>query len=283
MKRRGPRIMVIVLISAGLLTTFILTALPGTTRSRLGDIFGSVFEPVRSFFQKGLQSTGDYFGAVSENRKLKDQVSLLEEEMARLNLELLQNQDKLSAYEELKEALGLVRAFENRRVQGAQVINREMGPFFDLFRIKAGRLEGLSSQADLTLPVIDKNMALIGRIHSSELKTSKVMPLLHQAFAVSVQVEGSYRSSFRVRGDLELQDQGLCLADNIEEGTPIRLGDRLITSGDSGLYPQGLIVGQVVAIQRDIHGKVLTCHVQPAADFQDLGYVFVLLEEDHAS
>ncbi|NLA81662.1 MAG: rod shape-determining protein MreC, partial [Clostridiaceae bacterium] len=56
-----------------------------------------------------------------------------------------------------------------------------------------------------------------------------------------------------------------------------------ITSGDSGLYPQGLIVGQVVAIQRDIHGKVLTCHVQPAADFQDLGYVFVLLEEDHAS
>ncbi|HZK41590.1 MAG TPA: hypothetical protein VFD14_01330, partial [Clostridia bacterium] len=106
MKRRGPRIMVIVLISAGLLTTFILTALPGTTRSRLGDIFGSVFEPVRSFFQKGLQGTGDYFGAVSENRKLRDQVSLLEEEMARLNLELLLNQDKLSAYEDLKEALG---------------------------------------------------------------------------------------------------------------------------------------------------------------------------------
>lgn len=283
MKRRGPRVMVIVLITAGLLTAFILTALPGTTQSRLGDYFGSVFEPVFSLFQKGLDSTRGYFGAVSENRRLKDRIEELEADQASLNLQILQNKDKIQAYEELKEALHLVTAFENKTIQGAEVTNRELGPLFDLFRIRAGRLAGISVDPEETLAVVDQNMALIGRVHSSELKTSKVMPLLHEAFAVSARVEGTYKSSFRVRGDLELQAQGLCLADNIGEGTPIRLGDRLVTSGDSGLYPEGLVIGEVVALQTDIHGRLLSCHVQPACDFENLRYVFVLLEPDDES
>lgn len=283
MKRRGPRIMLIVLITAGLLTVFILTALPGTTRSGLGDYFGSLFEPVFSVFQKGLDGGRAYFGAVSQNKKLKEELADLEEEKARLELQLLEDRDKIKAYEELKEALGLVSAFENKTIQGARLANRDLSAYFDLFRIRAGRLQGIQVQADRTLPVVDKRMALVGRIHSSELNSSKVMPLIHPAFAVSARVEGSYRSSFRVRGDLELKDKGLCLADNIGEGTPIRLGDRLITSGEGGLYPEGILIGEVVALERDGHGRLLFCQVKPAADFEQLTHVFVLLEKDHES
>ncbi len=281
MKRRGPRIMVIVLISAGLLAAFILTALPGTTRSRLGDLFGRVFDPVVSVFQKSVNSSRAYFGAVSENKRLRDQIARLEEEKAKLNLRILQDEDKIRAYEELKDAFHLVTTFEDTYIQGAAVINRELGPLFDLFRIKAGRLQGLTAQAGRTLPVIDQDLALIGRIHSSEMTSSKVLPLLHEAFAVSARVEGTYRSSFRVRGDLELRQQGLCVADNIAEGTPVRVGDQLVTSGDGGAYPEGIIIGEVVEIRTDLHGKTVTCVVKPAADLDHLLYVFVLMERDH--
>lgn len=273
--------MVIVLISAGLLAAFILTALPGTTRSRLGDLFGRVFDPVVSVFQKGVNSSRAYFGAVSENKRLRDQIERLEEEKAKLNLRILQDEDKIRAYEELKDAFHLVTTFEDTYIQGAAVINRELGPLFDLFRIKAGRLQGLTAQAGRTLPVIDQDLALIGRIHSSEMTSSKVLPLLHEAFAVSARVEGTYRSSFRVRGDLELRRQGLCVADNIAEGTPVRVGDQLVTSGDGGAYPEGITIGEVVEIRTDLHGKTVTCVVKPAADLDHLLYVFVLMERDH--
>ena len=61
--------MIIVLISVALLAAAILTALPGTTRSRIGDAFGPVFDPVLQFFQKTRDTITGYFGAVSENRK----------------------------------------------------------------------------------------------------------------------------------------------------------------------------------------------------------------------
>ena len=37
--------MLIVLVTVALLAAFILTALPGTTRSRIGDFFGGIFVP----------------------------------------------------------------------------------------------------------------------------------------------------------------------------------------------------------------------------------------------
>ena len=138
-------------------------------------------------------------------------------------------------------------------------------------------------QAAGTLPVIDQDMALIGRVHSTEMTSSKVLPLLHEAFSVSARVEGSYRSSFRVRGDLELRTQGLCLADNIEEGTPVRLGDQLVTSGEGGAYPEGIAIGEVVEVRTDRYGKTVTCVVKPAADFDALRYVFVLMETGNES
>lgn len=275
--------MLIVILTVALLAAFILTSLPGITRSRLGDVFGHVFDPLVTSFQNTLTVFRGYFGAVSENERLRAEVLKLEEEKARLNLEILQNRNRLTAYEELKEALRLTTIFEDRQIHGAAVLNRELGPSFDLIRIKAGRVHGILPAADTTLPVIDQNMALIGRIHSSELTSSKVLPLIHEAFAVSAQVEGSYRASFRIRGDLELQEQGLCLADNIAEGISIRSGDRLVTSGDSGIYPEGILIGQVVEIRYDNGGNILHCLVRPAADFTDLRYVFVMTEPDDES
>lgn len=282
-KKRGPRIMVIVLITAALLAAFILTALPGTTRSRVGDWFGSVLDPVAGFFSKGVTSVGDYFGAVRENRKLHEQIRELEAEKAALNLEIMQNKDKVDAYEELKAALSLLTTFEDKHILGAAVINRELGPLFDLFRVKAGRLDGVTVSSGETLPAVDQNIGLVGRVHSTELSSSKILPLIHEAFAVSAKVEGTYRASFRVRGDLELKEEGLCLADLIAEGTPVRVGDRLVTSGESGVYPEGILIGHVTEIRRDSQGRTLTCVVEPAVSFDDLRYVFILMEADDES
>ena len=275
--------MIIVLVSVALLAAAILTALPGTTRSRIGDAFGPVFDPMLGFFQKTSESISGYFGAVSKNNVLRRDKLALEEEIARLNLLIMENEDKVKAYAELKDALHLVTAFEESNITGASVLNRDMGPLFDLFRIRAGRLHGITVSAGSSLPVVDRDMALIGRVHSTELSSSKVMPLVHEAFAVSARVEGTPRASFRVRGDLELREQGLCLGDLIAEGTPVAVGDRLVTSGESGVYPEGIIIGEVIELRHDQQGKILSCVVQPAAALVDVSYVFILTEKQDES
>lgn len=283
MKRRGPRTMLIVLVTVALLAAFILTTLPRTTRSRIGDYLGGLIDPLVMGFQRGVATVGGYFGAVSENRRLQAQIEALEREQAELNLKILQNQEKLRAYDELKEALKLTTVFEDKVIHGAAVINRELGPAFDLFRVKAGRTSGISLAGNQTLPVVDKHMALVGRVHSTELGSSKILPLLHEAFAVSVHVEGAYRASFRVRGDLEWKLAGFCVADQITEGIAVRAGDRLVTSGESGIFPEGILVGTVQGLIPDAGGQTMTCVVKPAVDFHDLRYVFIMMEADHES
>ncbi|HZK29318.1 MAG TPA: rod shape-determining protein MreC [Clostridia bacterium] len=283
MKRRGPRIIIIVVVTVALLATFILTALPGTTRSRIGDYFGRVFDPITSIFQGGVDAVGGYFSAVSENRALQVRLEELEKENVDLRLQITRDKDKVEAFEELKDAIHLITHFENTTITSAAVLNREFGPSFDLFRIRAGRRDGISVSGNQTCPVIDQNIALIGRVHSTEVSSSKVMSILHEAFSVSARVEGTYRSSFRVRGDLELRAKGFCIADNIAEGVPVNIGDTLITSGEGGVYPEGILIGEVVDVRTDGQGKTITCVVKPAASLEDLRYVFVLLERSDES
>jgi hypothetical protein len=80
MKRRVPRVMVIVIVTVALLALFILTALPGTTRSRLGDFFGNIFDPLTTAFNKAIDGVGGFFTAVRDNRDLKIRIGELEEE-----------------------------------------------------------------------------------------------------------------------------------------------------------------------------------------------------------
>ena len=43
-------------------------------------------------------------------------------------------------------------------------------------------------------------------------------------------------------------------------------------------YPKGLLIGQVVDIRRDANAVVQTAYLQPAADFDKLEYVLVILD-----
>ncbi|MGI6122349.1 MAG: rod shape-determining protein MreC [Saccharofermentanales bacterium] len=282
MKRRVPRVMVIVIVTVALLALFILTALPGTTRSRLGDFFGNIFDPLTTAFDKAIDGVGGFFTAVRDNRDLKTRIGELEDEVGRLNREIVDNKEKVKAYEELKEALNLVTRFDDSKVLGSVVLNESLGPYHDLMRIKAGRKHGLDASV-ISYPVVDRHSALVGRVHSSETYSSKVLPLLHEAFSVSARVDGSYRSTFRVRGDVLLREQGLCLGDNIPEGTPLKVGDLIVTSGEGGIFPGGIPIGEVVSLQSSEDGKIVTCSIKPTCDFDSLSYVFVIVENEHES
>ena len=91
MKRKAPRIFIIVLVTVAILATMILTALPGSTRTIITDYFGRVFDPVVSFFQSSLKSVGNFFSAVSENRDLKEEVAKMEKENYELRLKVIIN------------------------------------------------------------------------------------------------------------------------------------------------------------------------------------------------
>jgi cell shape-determining protein MreC len=72
--------------------------------------------------------------------------------------------------------------------------------------------------------------------------------------------------------------------DQIDSGEQLSLGDEVFTAGIElggnvkSPYPKGLLIGQVVDIRRDANAVVQTAYLQPAADFDKLEYVLVILD-----
>lgn len=280
MNRKAPRIFIVVLVTVAILATMILTALPGSTRTIIADFFGRVFDPVVSFFQSGVESVGSFFSAVSENRQLKDEIDKLEKENSDLRQEVRINEEKVKAYDELEDALNLKSRFKDIEIVGGEVINRSIGPMFDLFRINLGREDGIWVTGDRSYPVLDSQHNLVGRLYSSELGSSRVVPLIHEGFSISSKVSASAGNNFRVRGTVEYKNRRLCLADQIPEGTPLSVGDLIVSSGDGGLYPEGIEIGTVVEIITDSRSNTMQALIDPNTQLEELNYVFVLI--DHA-
>jgi rod shape-determining protein MreC len=69
-----------------------------------------------------------------------------------------------------------------------------------------------------------------------------------------------------------------CRLDYIQKEVPIQEGDAIVTSGLGGVYPEGLLVGQVIRSTPDPSGLYQRLDVRPEADMGNLKYVFAVVE-----
>jgi rod shape-determining protein MreC len=68
---------------------------------------------------------------------------------------------------------------------------------------------------------------------------------------------------------------GLIDLDYIPNTADVKQGDRVVTSGTDGIYPKGLVVGEIQSVQRE--SGEFRIKVRPAVDFATLEAVLVVL------
>ena len=108
-------------------------------------------------------------------------------------------------------------------------------------------------------------IGLVGRISGTGQNTSRVILLTDASSSIPVTIQPSGQSAL-VTGDNSAAPR----VEFLENPDLVRPGDRVITSGDGGVFPAGLLVGQVAA---DPAGRL---RVRLAADFGRLEFLRVL-------
>ena len=108
-------------------------------------------------------------------------------------------------------------------------------------------------------------LGVVGRISGVSENTSRVVLLTDAASRVPVTVMPSSQQAL-LMGD----NTGLPLLEFLEDAEDISPGDRIVTSGDGGVFPPGLLVGHVV-VDRDGHLRA-----RPSADFSRLNFLRVM-------
>ncbi|MEM8692769.1 MAG: rod shape-determining protein MreC [Pseudomonadota bacterium] len=108
-------------------------------------------------------------------------------------------------------------------------------------------------------------IGLVGRISGVAKNTSRVLLVTDASSRVPALIQPSGQSAI-VAGD----NSATPPIDFLENPDLVRPGDRVVTSGDGGVFPAGLLIGQVAA------DRVGRLRVRLAADYERLEFLRVL-------
>ncbi len=234
------------------------------------DVLGFVVTPFQDL-TTGIGSwVEDTISSAQNQADQAETIRNLEAEIERLKAE---NQ-RLSLYEEenktLSELLRTAQRYPQYSSTGAAVIAKDPGNWYDTFVIDKGSSDGLESNM-----VIIASGGLVGKITETGHGYSKVMSILDSRSSVSAK---SLRTGDLgvVKGDITLMDSGLCLMEYIDTEAEILVGDEIVTSHLSEIYPDGIPIGKVTDLQTDINGLTKYAIIEPYADLKHLETILVM-------
>lgn len=203
-----------------------------------------------------------------ENEELK--ATLSEMYKATMDYEELKEENRL-----LREMLGLQEEQESFRFSDpCDVVARNANDMYGGFTINRGSSDGLS----LNDPVIT-SAGLVGRVTEIAPNYARVSTLLSPQVNVGVFSMRS-RATGVLENDVTTAEQGLCLMSNILKEADIRVGDIVATSGNSGLFPEGVVVGTVRELYDDPNGLSRHAIIEPIVNCFDVTDVFAIVEFD---
>jgi rod shape-determining protein MreC len=227
----GPLIGVAVLtalISVG--ATIVVTdqrsgSLAGVASDVSGAVGGVLMAPVR-WGENIVSSVGSFFGGAGLNKKLQEE-----------NRALLQWRDQAKAMAERLDAYEKLHGVKAEQLpQGltGRLISETSGPFSKSGIVNLGAKSGVK----VNWIVLNQN-GLVGRVIAVGNDTSRVLFLADGDSRVPVMGEIT-RARAIAMGDKTSAPK---LA-HLNTPTLMRDGERVMTSGDDGIYPRGIAVGQ---------------------------------------
>ena len=222
-------------VMAGLILLLLARVNPQTgagVRAAAGDVVAPIWDVVRAPIDGSARIAGhigDYFGAVSR-------ADALAAELDKANARLRTARAQARELAQLKQLMA-VREPSRQVVATARIAAATSGGVVRTAMLAAGLAQGVTRD----LPVIGAD-GLIGRTIEAGSQSARVLLLTDAQSRVPVVVERTGQAGLAAGEGLP----SLLLIDRIGPEVPLLAGDRIVTSGDGGVFPPGVLVGVVI-------------------------------------
>ncbi len=262
----------LVVIAAVLFAGVLCASFSHKASSPLTSVLGVVFSPL----QKISASIAGNLDGLSASFVSS---SVYKEKNDALEAELAEYRKKLADYDELKkkmksyEALyGVKQENPDYKFCGASVISRDAADAFGSFVLNVGSKDGVAVDD----PVIygDYVLGIVKKVNSA---TCVVYSVLDPRVKIGAFESGTREYGY-VSGDEELFKSGLCRLTGLDTSTSVVSGGVVCTSGAGGVFPNGLIIGEVNAVKNDDVSSAFYAEVKPFAEFENVSDVFVITD-----
>jgi rod shape-determining protein MreC len=259
-----------------LLANFILMAFNAREKDSNQSVIRVWALAVSDFVQSPVtslsSSVNGYFQSLSSLRTAQSDNDALKQRIQELEVEL-QQKEKLSAENERLKALLELKEESKYKVLPARIIGRDPSAWFNALIINRGSLDGVK----LNMAVVT-NGGLVGRVTAVSPLTAQVDSITRDKSGLGGVIGELGKSNalgvLRGSGKKELLEM-----DYVPGSIEVNVGEIVYTTGQDGIFPPGLKLGEVVEVSSGsatVPHKIL---VRPTANLFSMQEVGVLLYE----
>ncbi|MGA2781918.1 MAG: rod shape-determining protein MreC [Smithella sp.] len=242
----------------------------GADGSFLRKIVLETIAPAQKVLSTSVKSVNDAWlryvllvGIEEDNKNLKNKIN-------ELKAALILYQDGYLEAQRLRKLLDL-RDDYNYHFISARVIDREQAALSKTILINKGATHGLKTGMPVIAPP-----GLIGRLVDVSWHVSKVLLFIDENSNVGAIVQRT-----RTQGVISgAGPRGLILK-YISKTQDVKEGDVIVSSGMGGVFPKGLLIGQVSHVDRQDASLFLKINVAPFVDFSKLEEILILVSEEN--
>jgi len=261
------------IISAGIVLLVLITVIASGKKlnaTLLESAIGVVVTPfqdlttgISSWVDETISASRSKTDLKEENEELKNQIA-----------DLLEENRRLAMYEEentkLSSLLKIAQRYPDYESTGAKIIAKDPGVWYDGFTINKGTSNDISANMVLIAPE-----GLVGKVLESGATFSKAQSILDSRSSVPAM---SVRTGDLgvVKGEYTLSNRGLCKMEYIDGNAEIMVGDEIVTSHLSDIYPEGLPIGKVLELETDTNGLTKYAVIEPYVDLKHLDTILVI-------
>ncbi len=208
----------------------------------------------------GLAVAGQASHLLADNDRLAAENASLRRQVAELQAAGAENAD-------LRRALDFSKGF-GHHLAAAAVIGRAPDGLTRSLTISRGRTDGVAVGM-----VVVSGAGLVGRVSEVSERSATVQTLVDASSRVN-----SYAPKSGLEGTVLGEGGPLAMDLLPKPGVVVASGEWVLTSGIGGLFPRGIVVGQVTQFHRRDSATLERADLAPAVDFASVSTVLVVID-----
>jgi rod shape-determining protein MreC len=265
---RRPRLIALVILT---LLVLGLLSLPSRLALQLKSTLGSFFLPLFGLTQS-TRHLGEKTGlSLVPRQTLLRQIAQLQQENQTLRIQAMQAVEAQRENGQLRQSMG----FQPQNAwhpKLAHVIGRDPANWWRSLTIDLGGRDGVLINA----PVVTAE-GLVGRIANIGSRQSQVIAVGDPGCLVAAIVQETRDCGILEPATTSPADNTFVDLTHLSRGTTLKPGQRVFTSGLGGVFPKGILVGEIVDTRTADYGLYSLARVKLIVNLSRLEEVFVIL------
>ena len=230
-----------------------------------GSVWFSSANAVSGRVYEASAAVGQYFSLVTVNRQLTQRNVYLEREVARMA------QEHAEATADSSYLQRLQNSQTNRyRSVPARVVSSSLDRLNNFITIDKGEADGVKKDMGVVC-----GTGIVGIVYLTSAHYSVVIPVLNSKSNISCSIRGrGYFGYLHWMGGVPDE----AYLDDVPRHARFRIGDVIVTSGYSSVFPPGMLVGKVMRVYNSANGLSFRLRIKLTTDFGNLRDVCVITD-----